>query len=181
MTGLVCILLGCGIPTTANYIIMVTVDAPTLTLLGVEPLVAHFFVFYYGVLADITPPVALAAYAAAGMAGSDPFKTGNTAFRLGMAKVLVPFVFVFSPSLLIVAKGFTPYDFTVTFVGCILGITLLAAALSKFFLVEMTRAEQALCGVAALLMIAPGLVPTLIGCALAVPMVLRHVVAARRR
>jgi TRAP-type uncharacterized transport system fused permease subunit len=103
----VCILLGCGIPTTANYIIMVTVAAPTLVQLGVEPLVAHFFVFYYGVLADITPPVALAAYAAAGMAGSDPFKTGNMAFRLGMAKALVPFVFVFSPSLLIVAKGFT--------------------------------------------------------------------------
>ena len=180
MTGLVCILLGAGIPTTANYIIMVTVAAPTLTLLGVEPLVAHFFVFYYGVLADITPPVALAAYAASGMAGSDPFKTGNTAFRLGLAKVLVPFVFVFSPSLLIVAKGFTPYDFTVTFVGCILGITLLAAALSKFFLVEMTRTEQLLCGAAALLMIAPGLTPTLIGCAMAVPMLMRHVVAARK-
>ncbi len=180
MTGLVCILLGCGIPTTANYIIMVTVAAPTLTLLGVEPLVAHFFVFYYGVLADITPPVALAAYAAAGMAGSDPFKTGNTAFRLGMAKVLVPFVFVFSPSLLIVAKGFTPYDFVVTSVGCILGITLLAAALSKFFLVAMTRAEQALAVVAALLMIAPGLAPTLLGAGLAVPIVLRHLAARRR-
>ncbi len=179
MTGLVCILLGCGIPTTANYIIMVTVAAPTLVQLGVEPLVAHFFVFYYGVLADITPPVALAAYAAAGIAGSDPFKTGNMAFRLGMAKALVPFVFVFSPSLLIVAKGFTAYDFTVTFVGCVLGITLLAAALSKFFLVEMTRAEQALCLLAALLMIAPGLVPTLVGLALALPMVLRQVVARR--
>lgn len=179
MTGLVCILLGCGIPTTANYIIMVTVAAPTLVLLGVEPLVAHFFVFYYGVLADITPPVALAAYAAAGMAGSDPFKTGNMAFRLGMAKALVPFVFVFSPSLLIVAKGFNGYDFVVTFVGCILGITLLAAALSKFFLVEMTRPEQALCVLAALLMIAPGLWPTLLGLALAVPMLLRHVVAHR--
>jgi TRAP transporter 4TM/12TM fusion protein len=179
MTGLVCILLGCGIPTTANYIIMVTVAAPTLTLLGVQPLVAHFFVFYYGVLADITPPVALAAYAAAGMAGSDPFKTGNMAFRLGLAKALVPFVFVFSPSLLIVAKGFTMYDFVVTFVGCVLGITLLAAALSKFFLVEMKRGEQALCVVAALLMIAPGLVPTLIGAVLALPMLLRHLAAHR--
>jgi TRAP transporter 4TM/12TM fusion protein len=180
MTGIVCILLGCGIPTTANYIIMVTVAAPTLVQLGVEPLVAHFFVFYYGVLADITPPVALAAYAAAGMAGSDPFKTGNMAFRLGMAKALVPFVFVFSPSLLIVAKGFTGYDFVVTFVGCILGITLLAAALSKFFLVEMTRAEQALCLLAALLMITPGLWPTAIGLLLAVPMLLRHWIAHRR-
>ena len=181
MTGLVCILLGAGIPTTANYIIMVTVAAPTLVQLGVEPLVAHFFVFYYGVLADITPPVALAAYAAAGMAGSDPFKTGNTAFRLGLAKALVPFVFVFSPSLLIVARGFTPYDFVITFVGCVLGITLLAAALSKFMLVEMTRPEQALCLAAALLMIAPGLLPTLIGAALAVPVLMRQLMVRRQQ
>jgi TRAP transporter 4TM/12TM fusion protein len=169
MTGLVCILLGCGIPTTANYIIMVTVAAPTLVLLGVQPLVAHFFVFYYGVLADITPPVALAAYAAAGMAGSDPFKTGNTAFRLGMAKALVPFVFVFSPSLLLVANGFNWYDFAVTFVGCVLGITLLAAALSKFLRVELRRWEQALFVAGALLMVAPGLVITLVGAVIAAP------------
>lgn len=179
MTGMVCILMGCGIPTTANYIIMVTVAAPTLVQLGVEPLVAHFFVFYYGVLADITPPVALAAYAAAGMAGGDPFKTGNTAFRLGLAKVLVPFVFVFSPSLLLVAKGFTWYDFSVTFIGCVLGITVLAAALSKFALVEMKRWEQALCVLAALLLIAPGLTPTLLGAALCVPMLLRQITAWR--
>jgi TRAP-type uncharacterized transport system fused permease subunit len=180
MTGLVCILLGCGIPTTANYIIMATVAAPTLVMLGVEPLVAHFFVFYYGVLADITPPVALAAYAAAGMAGSDPFRTGNTAFRLGLAKALVPFVFVFSPSLLLVAKGFTPYDFVVTFVGCIAGITLLGAALSRFLWIEMTRTEQLLCIVAALWMIAPGLIPTLIGCAIATPVLIRQWLASRR-
>ena len=177
MTGMVCILMGCGIPTTANYIIMVTVAAPTLVQLGVEPLVAHFFVFYYGVLADITPPVALAAYAAAGMAGGDPFKTGNTAFRLGLAKVLVPFVFVFSPSLLLVAKGFTWYDFSVTFIGCILGIVALAAALSRFFRVEMKRWEQALCLLAALLLIAPGLIVTLIGAAMLVP-ILVHQLAA---
>jgi TRAP transporter 4TM/12TM fusion protein len=179
MTGVVCILMGCGIPTTANYIIMVTVAAPTLVQLGVEPLVAHFFVFYYGVLADITPPVALAAYAAAGMAGSDPFKTGNMAFRLGMAKALVPFVFVFSPSLLLVAKGFTWYDFAVTFTGCILGITVLAAALSKFFLVEMKRWEQLLCYAAALLLIAPGLTPTLVGLAITIPVLLRQLTARK--
>jgi TRAP transporter 4TM/12TM fusion protein len=180
MTGVVCILLGCGIPTTANYIIMVTVAAPTLVLLGVEPLVAHFFVFYYGVLADITPPVALAAYAAAGMAGSDPFKTGNTAFRLGMAKALVPFVFVFSPSLLLVAKGFTWPDFIVTFFGCLAGISLLAAALSRFMLVEMRGVERALCLAAALLLIAPGLWPTLAGVALALPVLARQLAAWRR-
>ena len=179
MTGIVCILMGCGIPTTANYIIMVTVAAPTLVQLGVQPLVAHFFVFYYGVLADITPPVALAAYAAAGMAGSDPFKTGNTAFRLGMAKALVPFVFVFSPSLLIVAKGFTTYDFVITFGGCVLGIVVLAAALSRYFLVEMKRWEQLLCVAAALLLIAPGLVVSLIGIALAAPVFVRQLTAWR--
>ena len=170
MTGLVCILMGCGVPTTATYIIMVTVAAPTLVGLGVEPLVAHFFVFYYGVLADITPPVALAAYAAAGMAGSDPFKTGNTAFRLGLAKALVPFVFVFSPSLLLVAKGFTWESFIITFTGCIMGITLMAAALSKFMLVEMKRWEQLSCLFAALLMIAPSLTATLVGVAFVIPM-----------
>ena len=180
MTGLVCILLGCGIPTTANYIIMVTVAAPTLVLMGVEPLVAHFFVFYYGVLADITPPVALAAYAAAGMAGSDPFKTGNMAFRLGLAKALVPFVFVFSPSLLLVAKGFNWPDFWITFVGCVLGITLLAAALSRYLLIEMKRWEQVLCGLGAVLMVAPGVVSGLVGLAVAAPVLLRQWAGWRR-
>jgi TRAP transporter 4TM/12TM fusion protein len=180
MTGLVCVLMGCGIPTTANYIIMVTVAAPTLVQLGVEPLVAHFFVFYYGVLADITPPVALAAYAAAGMAGSEPFKTGTMAFRLGLGKALVPFVFVFSPALLLVAKGFTVYDFVVTFAGCTLGIVVLAAALSRFFLAPMQRWEQLLCVAAALLLIAPGLTVSLIGLALVVPVLLRQLAAWRR-
>ena len=174
MTGIVCILMGCGIPTTANYIIMVTVAAPTLVQLGVEPLVAHFFVFYYGVLADITPPVALAAYAAAGMAGGDPFKTGNMAFRLGLAKVLVPFVFVFSPSLLLVAKGFTWADFAITFTGCVLGIVALAAALSGYLLTVMKGWERALCAIAALCLIAPGLKISLLGVAIMIPVLVHQ-------
>jgi TRAP transporter 4TM/12TM fusion protein len=181
MTGLVCILMGCGVPTTATYIIMVTVAAPTLVQLGVEPLVAHFFVFYYGVLADITPPVAMAAYAAAGMAGGDPFKTGNMAFRLGLAKALVPFVFVFSPSLLIVAKGFTLEAFIITFVTCILGITMLAAALSKYFLVEMKRWEQYLCFAGAICLIAPNMTSAAIGVALVLPMLIRQVLARQKK
>jgi TRAP transporter 4TM/12TM fusion protein len=171
MTAVVCILMGAGIPTTANYIIMVTVAAPTLIQLGVEPLVAHFFVFYYGVLADITPPVALAAYAAAGMSGGDPFRTGTTAFRLGSAKALVPFVFVFSPSLLLVTQGFTWTDFFITFFGCVIGITLLAAALSKYLLIEMKAWEQWLCFAAALLMVAPGLTVSLLGLATVSPVI----------
>ncbi len=185
MTGFVCILMGCGIPTTANYIIMVTVAAPALVQMGVEPIVAHFFVFYYGVLADITPPVALAAYAAAGMANSDPFKTGNTAFRLGLGKALVPLIFVFSPALLIVTKGFTWEAFAVVFTACIISILLLAAALSRFLLVEMKGWERALTVVAALVMIAPGVKMLLLGIALASPMLLsqalRHREALRRQ
>jgi TRAP transporter 4TM/12TM fusion protein len=181
MTGIVCILMGCGIPTTANYIIMVTVAAPTLVQLGVEPLVAHFFVFYYGVLADITPPVALAAYAAAGMAGGDPFKTGNMAFRLGLAKVLVPFVFVFSPSLLLVAKGFTWADFAITFTGCVLGIVALAAALSGYMMTLMKGWERALCAIGALCLIAPGLKISLLGVAFMLPVLIHQWTMSKSR
>jgi TRAP transporter 4TM/12TM fusion protein len=175
MTGVVCILMGCGIPTTANYIIMVTIAAPALSLLGVEPIVAHFFVFYYGVLADITPPVALAAYAAAGMAGADPFKTGNTAFRLGLGKALVPFVFVFSPSLLLVTKGFNWTDFTIGFIGCVAGIACLGAALTGWLLTRTAAWERVLLAVAAALFVAPELYSTLLATALLVPVLIRQV------
>ncbi|EEY04756.1 TRAP transporter permease [Brucella neotomae] len=180
MTGMVCILMGCGIPTTANYIIMATIAAPALGLLGVEPIVAHFFVFYYGVLADITPPVALAAYAAAGMAGADPFKTGNTAFRLGLGKVLVPFVFVFSPSLLLVTSNFNWPDFVIAFFGCVIGITALGAALSGFFLVRTKIWENVLLIFAAMLLVAPEIYSSIVGLILLLPVVVRHLVASRR-
>ncbi|MCX7221758.1 MAG: TRAP transporter permease [Burkholderiales bacterium] len=171
MTGIVCILMGCGIPTTANYIIMVAVAAPTLVQLGVQPLAAHMFVFYFGILADLTPPVALAAYAAAGMAGSDPFQTGNTAFRLGISKLLVPFVFVFSPSLLLVLKGFTWQDFIITLSGCMVGLVLLSAAFSAYFLTGMRTWERWVFAIAALLFIAPGWESGLTGLLLATPAV----------
>lgn len=180
MTGIVCILMGCGIPTTANYIIMATIAAPALALLGVEQIVAHFFVFYYGVLADITPPVALAAYAAAGMAGADPFRTGNTAFRLGLGKVLVPFVFVFSPSLLLVTSNFTWSAFFVALVGTIVGITCLGAALSGFLLVRTKFWESILLIFAAILLVVPELYSSLLGALLIVPVVVRHVLSMRQ-
>jgi TRAP-type uncharacterized transport system fused permease subunit len=179
MTAFVCILLGCGVPTTANYIIMVTVAAPALGLLGVEPIVAHFFVFYFGVLADITPPVALAAYAAASMAGADPFKTGNTAFRLGLAKALVPFVFVYAPAMLLVTKGFTWGAFLETVMSCAVGVIMLAAALTGFGLARMSRVEQLWLGLAALLVMSPNRTATLLGLALAVPIALRQWHAGR--
>ncbi|HKL46546.1 MAG TPA: TRAP transporter fused permease subunit [Roseovarius sp.] len=166
LIAIACIIMGAGIPTTATYIILVAVAAPALAVLQVEPLVAHFFVFYYGVLADITPPVALAAYAAAGIAGSNPFKTGNTAFRLGIAKALVPFVFVYSPALLLVTDGFTWASFTITLAGAMLGIGGLGVAFSGFLIAPLTRLERWAVALTSLLFIAPGLTTMAIGLAL---------------
>jgi TRAP-type uncharacterized transport system fused permease subunit len=101
-TAIACIIMGSGVPTTPTYIILASIVAPALAQLGVPQLATHFFVFYYGVLADVTPPVALAAFAAAGIARSEPMRTGMTAFRLSMGKALVPFAFVYTPSLLFV-------------------------------------------------------------------------------
>jgi len=169
-----CIIMGAGIPTTATYIILVAVAAPALSQLGVQPLVSHFFVFYYGVLADITPPVALAAYAAAGISGSNPFQTGNTAFRLGIAKALVPFVFVYSPSLLLVAEGFSWPAFFTTLAGAMLGIACIGAAFSGYILTKMSQAERWYLGLVGLLFVAPGLSTMAIGVAALSPVLYRQ-------
>ncbi len=178
-TAFACIVLGAGIPTTTTYIILVALAAPALALLGVPQLVAHFFVFYYGVLADITPPVALAAYAAAGIAGANPFRTGNTAFRLAIAKALVPFVFVYAPVMLIVTDGFTWVAFLVTVSGAVVGIGLLGAAFTGYLLVPMMAVERWLLGFASLFFISPGGVTMAIGAVLAAPILARQIWARR--
>ncbi|MGL4729007.1 MAG: TRAP transporter permease [Bosea sp. (in: a-proteobacteria)] len=175
LTAIVCILLGCGVPTTATYIIMVTVAAPALAMLGVTPLVAHFFVFYYGVLADVTPPVAIAAYAGASMAGADPFRTGNTAFRLALGKVMVPFVFVYSPSMLIMVPGFTAYELIISTAACIVSITFFSAAFAGWFLAPMSMWERWLIGMAGLPMIVARPSSIAISLALALPVLLMQI------
>ncbi|MDF3855996.1 TRAP transporter permease [Paracoccus sp. P2] len=179
MTAVVCVLMGCGVPTTANYIIMVAVAAPVLGMMNIEPLVAHFFVFYFGVLADVTPPVALAAYAGAGIAGANGFKAGNTAFRLSMGKAMVPFVFVFSPSLLLVTQSFTLPDFLLAFSGAVLGIIALSAAITNWMLGPLLLVERMLLPAAALMMIAPEIVSTAIGAAILGMVLLRQYLAGR--
>ncbi|MEP3197829.1 MAG: TRAP transporter permease [Lentilitoribacter sp.] len=171
LVAIACIVMGAGVPTTATYIILVSVTAGAFQILGVEPLVSHFFVFYYGVLADITPPVALAAYAAAGIAGSNPFQTGNTAFRLGIAKALVPFVFVYSPSLLLVANGFTWGEFVVTLSGAMLGITALGIAFSGYLLAPISMSQRWYIALVSFLFIAPGLNTMVIGLVLLTPII----------
>jgi TRAP transporter 4TM/12TM fusion protein len=129
-TAIACIIMGAGVPTTPTYIILASIVAPALAQLGVPQLATHFFVFYYGVLADVTPPVALAAFAAAGIARSEPMGTGMTAFRLSMGKALVPFAFVYSPALLFI--GFTWGQFTLALVSAIVAIMGLGAAYTRF-------------------------------------------------
>ncbi|MFN7224759.1 MAG: TRAP transporter permease [Paracoccaceae bacterium] len=179
MTAVVCILMGCGIPTTANYIIMVAVAAPVLAMMNVEPMVAHFFVFYYGVLADVTPPVALAAYAASGIAGANAFKAGNTAFRLSMGKALVPFMFVFSPSLLLVTADFTWGSFALAFSGAVLGIIALSAAITNWLFRPLLVVERVLLPISSLLMIAPEIVSTTIGASILGAVALRQWLSGR--
>jgi TRAP transporter 4TM/12TM fusion protein len=181
LTGVVCILMGAGIPTTANYIIMVAVAAPILGLLGVEPIVAHFFVFYYGVLADITPPVALAAYAASGIAGANAFRAGNTAFRLSMGKVMVPFVFVFSPSILIVTQDFTWQSFGLAVGGLLIGIWMLSAAISGWLFAPLWRTERVVLSISAILLVVPAITTTVIGLLLSAPVFLRQYALTRRQ
>lgn len=101
-TMIASLILGMGLPTTANFIVTSTMAAPALFLLGVPPMAAYMFVFYFGIAADLTPPVALAAYAGAGIAGSDPMKTGVTAFKLALAGFLVPYIYVYNPMLLFI-------------------------------------------------------------------------------
>src|SRR5690606_13696447 len=159
--------------------IMVAVAAPVLGMMNVEPLVAHFFVFYYGVLADVTPPVALAAYAASGIAGANAFKAGNTAFRLSMGKALVPFMFVFSLSLLLVTDDFTLSAFILAFTGAVLGILSLSAAITNWLKGPLLGIERVLLTLAAFLMIAPELISTLLGAALLGGVTLRQLLASR--
>jgi TRAP-type uncharacterized transport system fused permease subunit len=129
-TAIACIIMGTGVPTTPTYIILASIVAPALAQLGVPQLATHFFVFYYGVLADVTPPVALAAFAAAGIARSEPMRTGMTAFRLSMGKALVPFAFVYAPSLLFV--DFSVVSFALALVGTVIAILGLGAAYTGF-------------------------------------------------
>ena len=149
--AIACILMGTGVPTTPTYIILASIAAPALATLGVPLLATHFFVFYYGVLADVTPPVALAAYAAAGIAGSEPMRTGLTAFRLSMGKALVPFMFVYTPALLFIDFTWSAF-LSAAFCG-IVGIVALSAAYIGYFRAPLSRLDKTVLTIAGLLLV----------------------------
>jgi TRAP-type uncharacterized transport system fused permease subunit len=123
-TMIASIILGTGLPTTANFIVTSTMAAPALFKLGVPAKAAYMFVFYFGIAADLTPPVALAAYAGSGIAGSDPMKTGVTAFKLALAGFLIPYIYVYNPMLLFI--DVVPLQMVQAIFTAMLGVFLLS-------------------------------------------------------
>ena len=179
--ALACVFMGAGLPTTALYIMLATVAQPALAQLGVPALAAHLFVLYYGVLAEITPPVCTSAYAAGGIANANPFRTGISAFALGNAKVLVPMVFVYSPALLIVLpEHFTWLAFTETALTCAAGIFVLGITLAGYAVVAVPWLVRLPTAAAAILLVAPGAASDLWGAALLLPLVAQQWWAHRR-
>lgn len=157
------ILLGTGLPTTANFIVTSTMAAPALLQLGVPPIAAYMFVFYFGIAADLTPPVALAAYAGAGIAGDDPMKTGAVAFKLALAGFLVPYVYVYNPILLFVNA--TPIAMTQAVITALIGVFLLAMFTIGFYRAPMAWWVRLLALGGALGLLVPGTVSDAAGLA----------------
>jgi len=165
LTALACLILGTGLTVTAVYVTMVALTVPALIQMGVSPLAAHFFCFYFGVASGLTPPVCIPAYVAAGVADAPPMKTGVTAFGIGLAKYLLPFMFIYSKELFLIG----PIGLVILSVATAsLGILALSAAVAGFLLSRCNFTERTALLAAALLLIKPGLLGDAIGLGLMV-------------
>ncbi len=163
-TMLTSLILGMGVPTTANYVITSTIAAPALIQLGVPILAAHMFVFYFGIIADITPPVALAAYAGSAISGGDPLKTGVNASKLGIAAFIIPYVFVLSPQLLGIGATFGSVLFTT--ITAIIGMTGISGAMIGQFYCKANVLERLILLAGGLCLIDPQTLTDIIGIAI---------------
>lgn len=180
MIAIACILMGAGLPTTALYIMLVSVAQPALSQLGVPPLATHMFVLYYGVISEITPPVCASAYAAAGIAGANPFRTGISAFSLGIGKLMVPMVFVYAPVMLIVLpEYFSWVDLFQVTITCALGVFCIATAVSGYYMMPLKHIWRILMAIAGLLLVAPSLTSDLIAIGIVAPVLLQQLLAKR--
>ena len=161
LTMLCCIVLGMGVPTTANYCIMAATCAPILIRMGVPAIAAHFFVFYFGIVADLTPPVALAAYAGAAIAQANPMKTALTSTKLAVGAFIVPYVFALNPAMLFVDT--TAGEVILICLTSLIGIFGVSAGLQGYVLKRMPWWERVLGIVGGLLLIYPGIVTDVVG------------------
>ena len=190
-TMIASLVLGMGLPSIPAYIITATMAAPALAEYGVPVLVAHMFVFYFGIFANVTPPVALAAFAGAGISGGDPMKTGFAAFKLSLAGFLVPFVFVFDPSLLLIdveglAMNAREYplanmmDVTVVVTTTVIGIIAISAALEGYFATNLNWLFRILIGAAAISLIIPETITDIIGLAIVIVIFALNIIKSRK-
>lgn len=168
LTMITGIILGMGLPTTAAYIVQASLLIPGLIKLGVPVIAAHLFVFYFAIISAITPPVAMAVYAAAGIGGSNVWQTGLQAVRMGATGFIVPFMFVYGPPLLLIGKW---WEIALAIVSASCGVILLSAGLMGWFFGETRRWQQLLLVGAALLLIKPGLATDLLGAGIALGLV----------
>ena len=178
LTMLCCIVLGMGVPTTANYCIMAATCAPILVRMGIPNVAAHFFVFYFGIVADLTPPVALAAYAGAAIAQSNPMKTAFTATKLAIGAFIVPYVFALNPAMLLVDT--TAWEVVLICITSFVGIFAVSAALEGFFLQHMAWYQRILAAIGGLLLIYPGLVTDAIGLSLVAVAVVMQLIESKK-
>ena len=162
LTMVCCIVLGMGVPTTANYCIMASTCAPILIKMGFPLVAAHFFVFYFGIVADITPPVALAAYAGSAIAKGNPMKTGINATKLAIAAFIVPYIFAYSPAMLFVNVT-SVWAVIQIVLSALLGIFGVAAGLEGFMLRKMNLLFRLICIGGGLGLMIPGALSDLVG------------------
>lgn len=179
LTMLCCIVLGMGVPTTANYCIMAATCAPILVKMGVPMIAAHFFVFYFGIVADLTPPVALAAYAGAAIAQANPMKTAFTSTKLAIGAFIVPYVFALNPAMLFIDTN--AWEVVLICVTSFIGIFGVSAALEGYFIGTMSWYERVLSVAGGLLLIYPGIVTDAIGIALVGVVVLIQVLKKKSK
>ena len=182
LTMLCCIVLGMGVPTTANYCIMAATCAPILMdpSIGVSMLAAHFFVFYFGIVADITPPVALAAYAGSAIAKSNPMKTGVNATKLAIAAFIVPYIFALSPQMLFVDVD-SVFQVVQICISALLGIFGVAAALNGFLVRRLSAPLRVVLALGGLGMMIPGVITDVLGLVLMVGIFLYEYLKAKRQ
>ena len=179
LTMICCIILGMGVPTTANYCIMASTCAPILVQMGFPLVAAHFFVFYFGIVADITPPVALAAYAGAAIAKANPMKTGINATKLAIAAFIVPYIFAYSPAMLFdnVSSAFEVVQIVVS---ALIGLFGVAAALNGFVYKKIPMLFRLAMAAGGLCMMIPGTASDVVGLVVVGGIVLIQRMSARK-
>ena len=178
LTMLCCIVLGMGVPTTANYCIMAATCAPILVRMGVPAVAAHFFVFYFGIVADLTPPVALAAYAGAAIAQANPMKTAITATKLAVGAFIVPYVFALNPALLFIDTG--AIEVVLIIITSLIGIFSVSASLEGYLICNMPWYQRIISLVGGLLLIYPGWATDIVGISLVAAVVILQLINKKK-